>query len=57
MVFVILNIFFLKKRRYHRKFVVELLNDYSNELKYTEEHILAENKNYHAWVINIYYYI
>jgi protein farnesyltransferase/geranylgeranyltransferase type-1 subunit alpha len=34
---------------YHRKWVVEKVGDYSQELAFTASSIEDDSKNYHAW--------
>lgn len=36
-------------RRHHRRVIVEWLNDGSRELEFTNEILLEDAKNYHAW--------
>ena len=35
--------------RYHRRYLVEKLGDFSQELKFTANQLEADSKNYHAW--------
>lgn len=37
------------KFRHHRRILVDSTSDFSRELKFTEEILRGDSKNYHAW--------